>query len=496
MSRTPTNAGLGIDLGSGGRGDGWRDGSQRKQDTPASVPRGLHGPRENTSMRGSAERTPRSTRPIDSASAPPPPPQSLPTVLAPAPLFSSGRQVSIDAARSAALAALTMAEGVVTQASVTAAETLRQQLRIVPSDEERLYPPPTMAPEDVGKTNDELLGDILEMLNDGQTRSMLSALAEPPLSEEEKERRRLKNKKKSDGRKAKKAAANGGGGNDNSGREEEGAGVVEENDVGDAKHTTKFTTPVGKTLSSINRKQHLVSLGYGSGGTVSPTPKSRLHLQLQSDSSPSPPVYTPTRSGNLPTSTSTSGFSIASPRQDTPRPDHLQPNTSADTPRKPAESSPGPVEATAPNPIKFTQYIVKVPTPDNPTPENPAPTIYCHRILGRESLFHPDFIKLQETRSDHCQRPPLHYFEDERICLKIAVEHRIQEEDNCDHCEDCKVKNYCKKCRDYWFAYYELKTMASTFTPEERKRIIEGNRSLRNIRTVSTLLALPSHLQY
>ena len=74
-------------------------------------------------------------------------------------------------------------------------------------------------------------------------------------------------------------------------------------------------------------------------------------------------------------------------------------------------------------------------------------------------------------------RGPFYFTEDEREALDAVVESNLG---------DCPTHHRnCTACIDTEYAYNELRVMPATMSLEERGRIINDNRSLRNIKNVS-----------
>jgi hypothetical protein len=74
-------------------------------------------------------------------------------------------------------------------------------------------------------------------------------------------------------------------------------------------------------------------------------------------------------------------------------------------------------------------------------------------------------------------RGPFYFTEDEREALDAVVKSNLG---------DCAGRHRnCTACLDTEYAYYELRVMPASLSLEERQRIINDNRSLRNIKNVS-----------
>ena len=120
-------------------------------------------------------------------------------------------------------------------------------------------------------------------------------------------------------------------------------------------------------------------------------------------------------------------------------------------------------------------------TPDGASPHS----TYGHRIYSVPRLptgFLPTLSKRSERRSatklriqDPTSREPFFFTSQERQAIAELVHANPRECDRHSNCTDCHNLEY---------AYFENKTMPTSMPPEERQKIINNNRSLRNIKNV------------
>lgn len=104
-----------------------------------------------------------------------------------------------------------------------------------------------------------------------------------------------------------------------------------------------------------------------------------------------------------------------------------------------------------------------------------SPSTYGHRVFTVPENASPGSLKTR-SRSSSAARGPLYFTEEERQAIADLVRANPR------HCE--RHPN-CTDCTNLEYAYYENKAMATSLPPEERQKIINNNRSLRNIKNVS-----------
>lgn len=101
---------------------------------------------------------------------------------------------------------------------------------------------------------------------------------------------------------------------------------------------------------------------------------------------------------------------------------------------------------------------------------------YGHKILSVPATASPKIIKKSQRGSLNKPRGPLYFTLQEREAISELV---YQKEYNCGH-------DNCKECIDREYAYHENRVMPTSMAPEERQKIIANNRSIRNIKNVSS----------
>ena len=108
----------------------------------------------------------------------------------------------------------------------------------------------------------------------------------------------------------------------------------------------------------------------------------------------------------------------------------------------------------------------------NPPPESPS--AYGYRIFSVPNKDSPLALKAHSQPPSKVARGPLYFTKEERLFIDALVRTKVR---YCHHpnCTDCTHTEY---------AYHENKAMATSLPPEERQRIINNNRSLRNIKNV------------
>jgi LAS seventeen-binding protein 1/2 len=103
-----------------------------------------------------------------------------------------------------------------------------------------------------------------------------------------------------------------------------------------------------------------------------------------------------------------------------------------------------------------------------------SPSTYGHRVFAVPEHASPGSLKTR-SRSSSVTRGPLYFTEEERQAIADLIR------SNPRHCE--RHPN-CTDCTNLEYAYHENKAMATSLPPEERQKIINNNRSLRNIKNV------------
>jgi hypothetical protein len=125
-------------------------------------------------------------------------------------------------------------------------------------------------------------------------------------------------------------------------------------------------------------------------------------------------------------------------------------------------------DRTGPAPIKPRSGLSSVEASPDP------PATYGHRIFIVPENASPRNLKTR-SRSSSASRGPLYFTEEERQAIADLVQANPR------HCE--RHPN-CTDCTNLEYAYHENKVMATSLPPEERQKIINNNRSLRNIKNV------------
>lgn len=110
------------------------------------------------------------------------------------------------------------------------------------------------------------------------------------------------------------------------------------------------------------------------------------------------------------------------------------------------------------------------------TPGASPHSTYGHRIYSVPRLpKNRPHIPKRTERSSNQIRDPLYFTSQERQAISELVHANPRECDRHPNCTDCHNLEY---------AYFENKTMPTSMPPEERQKIINNNRSLRNIKNV------------
>jgi hypothetical protein len=109
-------------------------------------------------------------------------------------------------------------------------------------------------------------------------------------------------------------------------------------------------------------------------------------------------------------------------------------------------------------------------------PPSGSPSTYGYRVFTVSEHASPRSLKsTSRSRSSSITRGPLYFTDEERQAIAELVR------SNPRHCER---HNNCTDCTNLEYAYPENKAMATSLPPEERQKIINNNRSLRNIKNV------------
>jgi hypothetical protein len=110
------------------------------------------------------------------------------------------------------------------------------------------------------------------------------------------------------------------------------------------------------------------------------------------------------------------------------------------------------------------------------------PSTYGYLVFTVPEHVSPESLKaISRSRSSSIVRGPLYFTDEERQAIAELVQA------NPHHCER---HTNCTDCTDLEYAYHENKAMATSLPPEERQKIINNNRSLRNIKNVRTTASL------
>jgi hypothetical protein len=105
-----------------------------------------------------------------------------------------------------------------------------------------------------------------------------------------------------------------------------------------------------------------------------------------------------------------------------------------------------------------------------------SPSTFGHHLLTPPQNASPRQFKSLSRSVSAARRSPLYFTHAERQAIAELVQAKPRD---CQH-----AHTNCTDCTDLEYAYYENKIMATSLPPEERQRIINNNRSLRNIKNV------------
>jgi hypothetical protein len=103
-----------------------------------------------------------------------------------------------------------------------------------------------------------------------------------------------------------------------------------------------------------------------------------------------------------------------------------------------------------------------------------SPAAYGHRVFSVPKNASASEIEARSRSVSKVTRGQLYFTEEERQLIAALVRAKPR---SCHHLN-------CTDCTDIEFAYHENKAMATSLPPEERQKIINNNRSLRNIKNV------------
>lgn len=117
---------------------------------------------------------------------------------------------------------------------------------------------------------------------------------------------------------------------------------------------------------------------------------------------------------------------------------------------------------------------LRKPSNGNALPEPPA--TYGYRIFAVPENASLGQIKSRKRSTTAAARGLLYFTKEEREAISQLVSARTPT-------QDCRHVN-CTDCTDIEYAYHENRAMATSLPPEERQKIINNNRSLRNIKNV------------
>ncbi|KAE9380397.1 hypothetical protein N431DRAFT_449178 [Stipitochalara longipes BDJ] len=114
-----------------------------------------------------------------------------------------------------------------------------------------------------------------------------------------------------------------------------------------------------------------------------------------------------------------------------------------------------------------------------PPPQSPA--ICGRHVLTVPENGSPDAIESRSRSTSAAARDPIYFTKAERQAIADLVSASAP-------ARYCRHEN-CTDCTNREFAYHENKAMATSLPPEERQKIINNNRSLRNIKNELESLA-------
>ncbi|KAH8654472.1 hypothetical protein BGZ60DRAFT_532841 [Tricladium varicosporioides] len=188
--------------------------------------------------------------------------------------------------------------------------------------------------------------------------------------------------------------------------------------------------------------------------------------------SPAPRFNTPTRSETKRT-ISASGIprSVSYHRQVTSRTTPLRRSQTLNTLRNtPVRNSP---LRTTSGRIIVEPYTVPSGLSPSQHTEGPHVTAYGHRVYSVPASESPFTRRSLSVRKRNIKRGPFYFTKEEReaiIELVLSNPH------------SCEKHSNCTDCREIEYSLIENKAMPTSMPPEERQKIINNNRSLRNIK--------------
>lgn len=306
----------------------------------------------------------------------------------------------------------------------------------------RAFNTPEPKPEDVGKSADQLIDELMDGLYRDQARSLT----------------------KDDG--------------DGDFVPNDESSLFNTKNGGYDVESTVQTTPTRNSILLLAKGRATLPAAAAVPSDFTPTRRvsSRHHHNQQLQ------LYNNNNSHSISLSTSQQSFSSGfapSPSRTTINTDPFHPSPLRIS-RKPVQSPP---RIVLPDPGRFepTNYKsfpilpVKSVLKAGPAPEDPPPVAYGHRIYSKPETVNSRVVRVQHQRGNNIRRPILYFFDDEResIAQSVFAKEIV-----------CKIHKDCYHCLEREFAYFEIKAMPTTVPPEERAKILAGNRSLRTIKTV------------
>lgn len=118
-------------------------------------------------------------------------------------------------------------------------------------------------------------------------------------------------------------------------------------------------------------------------------------------------------------------------------------------------------------------YEIKSPTPNLRSPQS-----YGHRVYQVPSDDSPTIVKRAKRNISPTRNRLIYFTEEENLAIQAVVNSRQQG-------YGCEKHENCTDCREIEYSKLENQAMPTSIPPEERQKIINNNRSLRNIKNVS-----------
>ncbi|TVY78469.1 [PSI+] inducibility protein [Lachnellula suecica] len=106
-----------------------------------------------------------------------------------------------------------------------------------------------------------------------------------------------------------------------------------------------------------------------------------------------------------------------------------------------------------------------------PATGSPSPKSYGHRVFTAPAKSSP--LAKDQSRNLPSFRGRFYFTAEENLAIQDAV---VQKQPSCTN------HNNCTDCRELEYSFLENKAMPTSMPPEERQKIINNNRSLRNIK--------------